>query len=243
MANKLAVRYFSDTSHKLQSLDPWFITGLVDAEGCFRISIMKNTKNKTGWQVAYNFQIDLHIRDYTLLQQIQTYFGGYGGIYTKQRGEGYTYKISSLSQITEVIIPHFDLFPLKSEKLADFMLFKLILEKIQLKQHLTMEGVKEIVAIRASLNKGLSDELKASFPNITPYPRFVRTSSLLITNPHWMAGFVSGEGCFYVGVKKSSNYKIGYQVVLEFSVSQHRRDEQLLKGFISFFDRPSPWKI
>jgi hypothetical protein len=58
-----------------------------------------------------------------------------------------------------------------------------------------------------------------------------------------MAGFVSGEGCFYVGVKKSSNYKIGYQVVLEFSVSQHRRDEQLLKGFISFFDRPSPWKI
>jgi hypothetical protein len=58
-----------------------------------------------------------------------------------------------------------------------------------------------------------------------------------------MAGFVSGEGCFYVGVKKSSNYKTGYQVVLEFSVSQHRRDEQLLNpggdaehGFISFFD-------
>src|SRR5690606_1587461 len=50
-----------------------------------------------------------------------------------------------------------------------------------------------------------------------------------------MAGFVSGEGCFYVGVKKSSNYKTGFQVVLEFSVSQHSRDEQLLKGFIPFF--------
>jgi len=73
---------------------------------------------------------------------------------------------------------------LKSEKLADFMLFKLIIEKIQLKQHLSMEGVKDIVATRASLNKGLSDELKASFPNITPCPRFVRTSSLLIPNPH-----------------------------------------------------------
>ena len=42
--------------------------------------------------------------------------------------------------------------------------------------------------------------------------------------------------CSSSAVKKSSNYKTGYQVVLEFSVSQHRRDEQLLKGFISFFD-------
>ncbi len=146
-----AVRYLSDTSHKLPSLDPWFITGLVDAEGCFRTSIIKDTRTKTGWQVVCNFQIDLHIRDLTLLQQIQTYFGGYGGIYTKTGGVGYTYKISSLSHITEVIIPHFDLFPLKSEKLADFMLFKLIITKIQLKEHLTMEGVKDIVAIRASI--------------------------------------------------------------------------------------------
>ena len=229
------MRYLSDASHKLPCLDPWFITGLVDAEGCFRISIIKDTRTKTGWQVFCNFQIDLHIRDLTLLQQIQTYFGGYGGIYTKTGGVGYIYKISSLSHITEVIIPHFDLFPLKSDKLADFMLFKLIIAKIQLKEHLTLEGVKDIVAIRASLNKGLSDELKASFPNVTPYPRFVRTSYHLIPNPYWMAGFVSGEGCFYVGVKKSPNYKTGYQVVLEFSVSQHSRDEQLLIGFISFF--------
>jgi hypothetical protein len=88
------VRYLSDTSHKLPSLDPWFITGLVDAEGCFRTSIIKDTRTKTGWQVVCNFQIDLHIRDLTLLQQIQTYFGGYGGIYTKTGGVGYTYKIS-----------------------------------------------------------------------------------------------------------------------------------------------------
>jgi hypothetical protein len=64
------------------------------------------------------------------------------------------------------------------------MLFKLIIAKIQLKEHLTLEGVKDIVAIRASLNKGLSDELKASFPNVTPYPRFVRTSDHLIPNPY-----------------------------------------------------------
>jgi hypothetical protein len=30
------------------------------------------------------------------------------------------------------------------------MLFKSIIEKIQLKEHLTMEGIKDVVALRAS---------------------------------------------------------------------------------------------
>lgn len=50
-----------------------------------------------------------------------------------------------------------------------------------------------------------------------------------------MAGFVSGEGCFYVGIKKSSTYKVGFQVMLEFSISQHSRDELLLKSFEDYF--------
>lgn len=38
-------------------------------------------------------------------------------------------------------------------------------------EHLTMEGVEKIVAIRGSINLGLSEELKNSFPTITPVPR------------------------------------------------------------------------
>jgi len=34
-----------------------------------------------------------------------------------------------------------------------------------------MEGLEKIVAIKASMNKGLSPELKAAFPNITPMDR------------------------------------------------------------------------
>jgi len=34
-----------------------------------------------------------------------------------------------------------------------------------------LEGLQKIVAIRASLNKGLTDNLKAAFPNIIPVPR------------------------------------------------------------------------
>jgi hypothetical protein len=42
---------------------------------------------------------------------------------------------------------------------------------IQNKEHLTMEGLCKIVAIKASMNNGLSDELKAAFQGITPVQR------------------------------------------------------------------------
>lgn len=37
-------------------------------------------------------------------------------------------------------------------------------------------------------------------------------------------------------VLKSATHKIGYQVVLKFSISQHTRDVELLKRFIQFLD-------
>jgi hypothetical protein len=39
------------------------------------------------------------------------------------------------------------------------------------KKHLTIEGLHKIVAIKASLNLGLSDELKTSFANIVAIKR------------------------------------------------------------------------
>ena len=33
-----------------QLIEPWFITGFTDAEGCFLVIIRKSKKNKLGWQ-------------------------------------------------------------------------------------------------------------------------------------------------------------------------------------------------
>jgi hypothetical protein len=88
------------------------------------------------------------------------------------------FKVSSMSQIIEVIIPHFERYPLITQKLADYLIFKKIVDKIRLKEHLTKEGVREIVGLKANLNKGLSDELKAAFPDITPYSRNDISSSI-----------------------------------------------------------------
>jgi len=48
-------------------------------------------------------------------------------------------------------------YPLLTQKAADFLLFKKAVELVNNKAHLTVEGVKEIVNIKASMNLGLSD--------------------------------------------------------------------------------------
>lgn len=61
-------------------IQPWFITGFTDGEGCFVVSIYRSNKSKIGWQVVVNFRIALHKKDLELLKLIQTYFNGVGWI-------------------------------------------------------------------------------------------------------------------------------------------------------------------
>ena len=143
------------------------------------------------------------------------------------------FRVTSPKQILNQIIPHFDKYNLITQKQADYLLFKQIVMLIEQGNHLNKEGLQEIVNIRASLNLGLSEIQKKSFPNTIPVIRPC-ISVTGVPHPDWMAGFISGEGCFYININKGRN-KIGVGFSLIFQVSQHVRDELLLKSFIDFF--------
>jgi len=51
----------------------------------------------------------------------------------------------------------------------------------------------------------------------------------------WVVGFIDAESCFHVSVAVNNTMKLGYQVSLEFCISQHIRDRALLEKFIVFF--------
>ena len=87
-----------------------------------------------------------------------------------------------------ILLNHLNNYPLITKKQADFKLFKEALNLISDKEHLTSEGLLKIVAIKASMNKGLSKELQDAFPNVVPVliPR-VDTYNI---DPNWLAGFV-----------------------------------------------------
>lgn len=101
-------------------------------------------------------------------------------------------------------------------------MFKRIVEIMHLKEHLQPNGLQEIVNLKASLNFGVSEDLKAIFPKTVPVPvPLVEYSEL--PHPQWLAGFASGEGCFTANLKKSSAYIAGGQVLMRFSLTQHSR--------------------
>ena len=50
------------------------------------------------------------------------------------------------------------------------------------------------------------------------------------------AGTASGEGCFFVRLRESSSYQMGYNVLLKFQITQHIRDSLLLKKIIDYLE-------
>jgi hypothetical protein len=80
--------------------------------------------------------------------------------------ESIQYRVESLKDLS-IIINHFDKYPLKTKKYADYALFKLAYDLIINKSHLTQEGLLKLVSLKANLNNGLSETLSVAFPNST----------------------------------------------------------------------------
>lgn len=74
-----------------------------------------------GYQVAAIFKIALHRKDFHLLSQIRDYFGE--GSITRHGETTLQFTIKSLHYIN-IVISHFDKYPLQTGKAADFILFK-----------------------------------------------------------------------------------------------------------------------
>lgn len=107
----------------------------------------------------------MHEKDRALIQAIQNYFGGIGYVSKPNKASTVEFRVSTLKDLVNVILPHFDKYPLITKKRTDYLLFKQIVSLMLNEGHHTLEGIQKIVNIRASLNTGLSDELKEAFPN------------------------------------------------------------------------------
>lgn len=211
--------------NRSNSIHPWFITGFTDAEGCFTVSIVKqSTTFRTGWEVRLNFQIKLHKRDLALLENIQASLGGIGFI---NLGKDCVFRVRKFNQVLSVI-DFFDQYPLITQKKADYILFKQVALIMKQKQHLTQEGLLNIVKLRASLNLGLTDVLKSAFPDICATTR-PQVTDQKIPHSQWVAGFTSGEGHFQVAFAKNRYSH------LTFKINQHDRDEHLMKSLIEYW--------
>lgn len=217
-------------------LDPFYITGLADAESTFTLKI---SKQKNGsWGINPVFRIELHNKNSLLLKKVK-YLFGVGNLRdnirrTSTKNLTSTYSVESTKDFLNVIIPHFDKYPLLTQKAADFILLKQIVEKINRKEHLSSKVLAQIINIRAAINYGLSSNLQKSFSNVIPVERpFIKETKTF--NPNWLVGFIDGEGCFEIKISKSTTHKTGKQIQLRFTLTQTIRDILLMKNIQKYF--------
>ena len=149
-------------------LNPNWITGFVDGEGCFSISFVRqygDAKRKgyiTGYQVAHEFVITQGEKSLQALQRIKDFFG-VGQVHInrrvdKHREPMYRYVVRRRDDLIEIIIPFFMKYPLQTAKQLDFMKFRQCVEIMNLKRHLTREGVVEISKIVETMNRQKSKQ-------------------------------------------------------------------------------------
>lgn len=195
------------------------------------INITERRANNTGWQINSCFQIKLHTRDKELLIEIKSFFNEIGSI-SFSNDNGVMYRVNKLYDIINVIIPHFNKYPLITQKYGDFVICKNIIELMNKKEHLNKNNLIKIINLKTSLNKGLPDKFKLHFPN---YIKIKKPNSNFIKHIdyNWIAGFFSGEGCFSIDVYKAIDRKTGYDIRLRAKIDQHSRDELLMNNLIT----------
>jgi LAGLIDADG endonuclease len=140
-------------TYEAVTLDPWFVTGLAEGEGCFCVSFAVRAKLRLGLEVRPSFALSLNQRDRDLLQDLKSFFGC-GWIRESRSDRTFKYEARSTSDLLDCIVPHFERYPLRGVKAQSFGGFARVCRMMEQGDHLTRPGLRKIVAIAYEMNLG-----------------------------------------------------------------------------------------
>ena len=133
-----------------ERLEPHWITGFVDGEGCFYVGINQHKRTKR-WQLLPEFRIVQHIRDEQVLHKIQNHFGF--GVVTVNHGDRKEFRVRGLENLNK-IVEFFKTYKFQTiSKQKSFEVFSEILEMMNKKEHLKDEGMIKIANLTKTVNK------------------------------------------------------------------------------------------
>jgi hypothetical protein len=134
-------------------LDPWYVSGLTEGEGCFCVSFAKRSKLRLGLEVRPSFSLSLNERDADLLHGLQAFFGC-GWIRESRSDRTEKYEVRAIDDLIRRILPHFERFPLRGNKARSLQSFAVVCRMIEQGDHLQLESLREIVEIATEINLG-----------------------------------------------------------------------------------------
>ncbi len=153
--NPRLVEPFGKERIQREKLNPNYVSGFIDGEGSFSVSIGEHKTLKRGLEVRPEFEIELRADDREILERIVVTIGA-GKIYdcSYDRYGWYPhvkYKITNRKDMITFLFPFLDKYPLQAKKAKSYLLFKQIVLMTSRKEHLTDIGFEKIVGLRQQL--------------------------------------------------------------------------------------------
>ena len=133
-----------------------YISGYVDGEGCFTVSISPRAKLKVGWEVRPGFSVSQNGDRAEVLYALQAYFGC-GSIRPDRSDQTLKWETRRLDDILEFVIPHFEQWPLMSGKRRDFERFASICRLMETGGHRSRHGLARVVELAHEMNPSGDD--------------------------------------------------------------------------------------
>jgi hypothetical protein len=128
--------------------DSW-LSGFTDAEGCFNVSIVANTRYTLGHVIRMRYLLDQ--KDEIILIKVCELFGL--GKVTLRSGTDnvYRYTVTGFKAL-DIVISYFKFFPLKTKKAISFKKWLTVHNHVSNKLHLTKDGLAQIRVWQKQIN-------------------------------------------------------------------------------------------
>jgi len=152
----------ADNQQERLRLEGW-ISGFVDGEGCFTISIIRNPY---GWQVFPEFVVSQGERSRAALNKIERFFNcGYINLNTRRDNhheQMLKYCVRSIHDLDQKIIPFFEKNKLKTYKQKDFQVFRKVIRMMIAGKHKSEKGLEKVRSLLQTMNRRKYKALKSS---------------------------------------------------------------------------------
>ena len=128
-----------------------YISGYVDGEGCFTVSISPRATLTVGWEVRPGFSVSQNGDRAEVLHAVMAFFGC-GSIRPDRSDRTVKWETRRLEDHLERVIPHFERFPLLSGKRLDFERFAGVCRLMAADAHRDRAGMVTIVELAGGMN-------------------------------------------------------------------------------------------
>jgi hypothetical protein len=130
-----------------------YISGYVDGEGCFTVSIAPRATLLVGWEVRPSFSVSQNGDRAEVLHLVQSHLGC-GSIRPDRSDRTLKWETRRLEDLIGRVIPHFEAYPLLSGKRLDFEKFARTCRLMTAGSHRNHQGLIEIVELASEMNPG-----------------------------------------------------------------------------------------